>query len=153
MKTYNLKQSVFKVIKKPSLINLESLKINSSKEAEKVFRSCYDITSQHLLIVESFFVLFLNRANSIIAFQHVSTGGISGTIVDPKIIYKHAIDCLASGIILCHNHPSGNLKVSQADKDLTAKIKSGAKILDLELLDHIIITEDSYLSFSEEGIL
>ena len=102
---------------------------------------------------EVFGVLFLNRANKITRFEIISEGGITGTIADPRIVLKKALDENAVGLILCHNHPSGNLNPSQADKDLTRKIKDAAQLLDIKLLDHIIISESGYFSFSDEGLL
>lgn len=102
---------------------------------------------------EVFGVLFLNRANKITRFEIISEGGITGTIADPRIILKKALDENAVGLIICHNHPSGNLHPSQADKDLTRKIKDAAQLLDIKLLDHIIISESGYFSFSDEGLL
>ena len=100
---------------------------------------------------EEFWVLFLNRSNKIVKKEKISIGGIAGTVADSKIIFKKAIDCLASGIIVCHNHPSGNLKPSQADIDLTRNLKEAAKMLDIQLLDHLIITDEGYYSFADEG--
>jgi DNA repair protein RadC len=102
---------------------------------------------------EEFWVILLNRANYIIKKQPVSSGGVSGTIADPKIIFKVALENLASGIILAHNHPSGNLKPSEADLQLTSKLKAAGKFLDLPILDHLIFTNDSYYSFADEGKL
>ncbi|HEX8546682.1 MAG TPA: DNA repair protein RadC [Cytophagaceae bacterium] len=102
---------------------------------------------------EEFWIILLNRANQIIKKQPVSSGGVSGTIADPKIIFKIALENLASGIILAHNHPSGNLKPSEADILLTNKLKAGGKLLDTPILDHIIFTNQSYYSFADEGKL
>lgn len=103
---------------------------------------------------ENFYVLLLNRANQpIIKPVLVSLGGVAGTTVDPKIIFKHAIENLASGIILCHNHPSGNLQPSSADIALTQNIKESGLLLDIKLLDHLIVTNSGYYSFADEGLL
>ena len=102
---------------------------------------------------EEFWVLFLNRANCVILQKKISTGGVSGTVADPKIIYKSALENLASGIIVVHNHPSGNLTASQQDLALTKKLKEGAKALEIQLLDHLIIAGNLYYSFADEGIL
>jgi DNA repair protein RadC len=102
-------------------------------------------------IFESFFVLMLDRSNHTIGFAKISQGGVSGTVVDTRIVAKFAIDSLASGIILAHNHPSGTLKPSDADEKITDKIKSGLAYFDIEVLDHIIVTEDGYTSFSDTG--
>ena len=102
---------------------------------------------------EVFAVLFLNRANKINHFQIVSEGGITGTVADPRVILKKALEEDAVSIILCHNHPSGSLKPSKADEVLTDKIKEAAGYLDIKVLDHIIVSDDGYYSFADEGLL
>jgi DNA repair protein RadC len=102
---------------------------------------------------EVFAVLFLNRSNKINHFQIISEGGITGTVADPRIILKKALDEDAVSIILCHNHPSGSLKPSKADEELTFKIKEAAKYFDIKVLDHLIVSDDGYYSFADEGIL
>jgi len=102
---------------------------------------------------EVFAVLFLNRANKINHFQIISEGGITGTVADPRIILKKALEEDAVSIILCHNHPSGSLKPSGADQELTKKIKEAAKFFDIKVLDHLIVSDAGYYSFADEGIL
>ncbi len=102
---------------------------------------------------EVFAVIFLNRANKIKHFEIVSEGGITGTVADPRIILKKALDEDAVSIILCHNHPSGSLKPSRADEELTSKIREAAKYFDIRVMDHIIVSESGYYSFADEGIL
>ena len=102
---------------------------------------------------EVFAVLFLNRANKINHFEIISNGGITGTVADPRIILKKALEEDAVSLILCHNHPSGSLKPSRADEELTMKIKEAAKYFDIKVLDHIIVGDDGYYSFADEGIL
>ena len=102
---------------------------------------------------EEFWVLYLNRANLVVKKVPISKGGVSGTTVDAKIIFKYALELLASSMILCHNHPSSNLNPSQADITVTRKLKNAAIALDMEVLDHLIIAGDSYYSFSDEGII
>ncbi|HEV7781638.1 MAG TPA: DNA repair protein RadC [Chitinophagaceae bacterium] len=102
---------------------------------------------------EIFAVLFLNRANKINHFEIVSEGGITGTVADPRVILRKALEQDAVNIILCHNHPSGSLKPSRADEQLTVKIKEASRFLDITVLDHIIVSEDGYYSFADEGIL
>ncbi len=102
---------------------------------------------------EEFWILLLNRANHVITRFQVSKGGVTGTVVDPKVIFNKALECTASGIILCHNHPSGNLQPSDADLSLTRKLKEGGKLLDFQILDHIIIAGEHYYSFADEGKL
>ena len=102
---------------------------------------------------EEFWVLLLNRANRMIKKKRVSEGGVSGTVADPKIIFKMALEELASAIIVAHNHPSGNMTASQSDIDLTRKLKEGGKLLEIQLLDHLIICGPKYFSFADEGLL
>lgn len=102
---------------------------------------------------EVFAVVFLNRANKINHFEIISKGGITGTVADPRVILKKALEEDATAIVLCHNHPSGNLKPSKADEELTLKIKEAAKYFDIKVMDHIIVSEDGYYSFADEGIL
>ncbi len=102
---------------------------------------------------EEFWTLYLNRKNRIIGEKQVSQGGLSATVVDPRIIFRHAIELGASALILVHNHPSENLKPSQADLEITRKIREGGQQLDLQVLDHLIVTQNGYLSFNDEGWL
>jgi DNA repair protein RadC len=102
---------------------------------------------------EKFYVLYLNKANKIIQHKEIGSGGISGTVADIKLILKTAIELLASGIVAIHNHPSGNLKPSQADIELTRKLKHSAALMDILLLDHLIIGEKKYYSFADEAMI
>jgi DNA repair protein RadC len=102
---------------------------------------------------EVFAVVFLNRANKINHFEIVSKGGMTGTVADPRIILKKALEEDATSIVLCHNHPSGNLQPSRADEELTKKIKEAAGYLDIKIIDHIIVSEEGFYSFADEGIL
>jgi DNA repair protein RadC len=102
---------------------------------------------------EVFAVVFLNRANKINHFEIISKGGISGTVADPRIILKKALEEDATAIVLCHNHPSGNLQPSRADEELTKKIKEAAAFFDIKILDHIIVSEEGYYSFADDGML
>ena len=101
---------------------------------------------------EVFAVLFLNRANRIRHFEIISSGGMTGTVADPRIILKKALEEEAVSLILCHNHPSGNLRPSRADEDLTHKIRGAARYFDIQVLDHIIVSTDGYFSFADEGL-
>ncbi len=103
--------------------------------------------------VEEFWILLLNRANKVLKLERISIGGVSGTVVDPKVLFRIAIQNQASGIILAHNHPSGNLTPSLEDKNITQKIKQGAQLLDINLLDHLIVSNEKYFSFADEGII
>lgn len=102
---------------------------------------------------EVFAVVFLNRANKINHFEIISKGGITGTVADPRVILKKALEEDATAIVLCHNHPSGNLKPSRADEELTKKIKEAAAYFDIKIIDHIIVSEDGFYSFADDGIL
>lgn len=115
----------------------------------------YELMKPELLDLpkEQFWVILLNRANRILKKEQISSGGVTGTVADPKIIFKAALDQYASSIILVHNHPSGNLKPSQADIDLTNKMKSAGKLLEIPVLDHIIFGDEGYLSFADEGMI
>ena len=126
------------------------IKLLKSSECADFIRQFY---GDDLEIFESFFILLLNRANKTIGYAKISQGGISGTVVDVKLIAKYAIESLASSVILAHNHPSGTLNPSDADRQITTKVKQGLKILDIEVLDHIILTADSYYSFTDNGLL
>lgn len=122
--------------------------IRISADAAEFIRQFY---SDDIDIFESSFILLLNRANYTIGYAKISQGGITGTVVDPRLVAKYAVESLSACVILAHNHPSGNLTPSVADKDLTDKIKKGLKLLDIDLLDHIILTNESYYSLSENG--
>jgi DNA repair protein RadC len=102
---------------------------------------------------EVFAVLFLNRANKINHFQIISEGGITGTVADPRIILKMALEEDAVSLILCHNHPSGSLRPSKADEELTFRIKEAARYFDIKVLDHVIVSENGYYSFADEGLI
>ena len=102
---------------------------------------------------EEFWVLFLNNSNKVKQKILLSKGGLTGTVVDIRLLFKQALDQLATGIILCHNHPSGNIAPSKADKDITEKIKKAGLSLDIKLLDHLIITEKAYFSFADESLV
>jgi DNA repair protein RadC len=115
----------------------------------------YELMRPRLLDLphEEFWIVLLNRANIVIREMQISAGGVSGTVADPKMIFKAALEHLASSIILVHNHPSGNLHPSQADRDLTRKLKEAGAVLEVPVLDHLIFTDTQYLSFADTGIL
>ena len=123
-------------------------KITSSKDV-------FDILKPILIDLpfEEFWLLILNRANLVIKKEMISRGGVSGTVVDTKIIFKAAIENYASSIIICHNHPSGNLKPSEADIRITKNIKEAGKLMEIPLLDHLIVAETGFYSFADEGML
>lgn len=118
-------------------------------------KSAYLLLKRHLVDLphEEFWLLLLSRSNKLIAKELISKGGLSGTIADPKIIFHIALQHQASSVVLAHNHPSNNLKPSQEDIDLTKKLYNAGKILDINVVDHLIITDDGYFSFSDEGLL
>lgn len=122
--------------------------ITSSQDA---FEQVDEVLSD--LVHEEFWVILLNRANQVIDRINISRGGVSGTLIDAKLIFKPAIDKLASSIILCHNHPSGSLKASSADLALTQKIMKAGKTLDITVLDHLIIGHGNYLSLADQGLI
>ncbi len=125
--------------------------ITQSKDAEQILRSTWDYETIDLQ--ESFKIIFLNRANQVLGIHNHSLGGMAGTVVDIRLILSIALKTTSQGIILAHNHPSGNLKPSNADISLTKKIDSACKLLDIKLLDHIILTSEAYFSFQDDGYL
>lgn len=127
---------------------LEKVKITSSNS---VFELLQPILGE--LLHEEFWILYLNNANKIIEQFQISKGGITGTLVDVRITLRKALEVGAVSLILAHNHPSGNLNPSEADKQLTKKLKTASESLDIKILDHIIVTEKSYFSFADEGLL
>lgn len=128
----------------------ERIKINSSNDSANYIRQFY---SDDIEIYESFFILLLNRQNKTIGYAKISQGGVAGTVVDAKIIIKYIVDTLASGVILCHNHPSGNLTPSTQDLEITKKLSQAAKLVDSQVIDHIILTPDSFYSFADNGLI
>lgn len=129
----------------------DRVKITCSQDVYGVLLETWD--HGKLELVEQFKVLLTNRANRVLGIYEVSTGGITGTVADPKLIFAAALKAGASGVILSHNHPSGNLQPSQADIDLTRKIKAGGKFLEIDVLDHIVITSECYFSFADQGLM
>lgn len=125
--------------------------ITRSDDIFKLFRNLWN--DDKIEMVEEFKVAFLNRANKVLGVLDVSTGGITGCVADPRIILGAAVKANAVNIILVHNHPSGSLKPSRADELLTAKIKEAARWLDMDVMDHLIITDEEYFSFANEGLL
>jgi DNA repair protein RadC len=121
----------------------------------KCSRDVFDLLAPLLSDIshEEFWILFLNRSNKVVNRMKLSQGGISGTVTDVRIVMKQAIENLASGIIVCHNHPSGNLNPSESDTRITQKIKEAGTLMDIQLLDHLIITDKDYYSFADNGLL
>lgn len=127
---------------------LDRAKITSSRDAALILQQQIGD-----LPIEEFWVMYLNQANKIIKTEQISRGGITQTAVDIRIVYKKGIELMATAIILSHNHPSGNLVPSEADKNLTRKIIEASKYLDIQVLDHIIVSQKDYYSFADEGLL
>jgi len=138
---------IYKSKVKPS----ERPQVNTSRDGYNVFLKSWD--ENKIELVEEFKILLLNRNNKVLAIYELSTGGISGTIADPRLVFTAALKANAVSIVLCHNHPSGNLRPSKQDEDLTQKFKCAGQFLDIKVLDHIIITAESYYSFADEGLL
>ena len=129
----------------------ERPQIKSSQTAYNILAKNW---SEQIGLLEEFCILLLDRSNRVMGRYLVSQGGIAGTVVDAKIIFACALKCRASAVILSHNHPSGNLSPSQADKDITSKLKEGGRFLDIAILDHLILSPDGgYFSFADEGMI
>jgi len=129
----------------------ERPKITHSRDAYAIFKDTWD--ENKIELQEQFKILLLNKGNRVLGIYEVSTGGISGTIADPKLIFSAALKASACSLILAHNHPSGNLKPSNADIQLTAKIKDGGRLLDITLLDHIILSSENFISMADAGFI
>lgn len=140
----------YKIVKADGGNDVPKKKITSSSDAVDVIRQFY---GDDLEIYESVFILLLNRANITIGWAKISQGGISGSVVDLRIVCKYAIDALASGVIIAHNHPSGNLNPSEQDNKVTRSIKEALNTLEIPLHDHVILTADGYYSFADEGLI
>jgi DNA repair protein RadC len=145
------KVSEIELIYKSKVKASERPQICSSKDTYGVLVQLWDVNK--IEFVEQFKVLFLNRANLVLGAYEVSTGGITGTVADPRIIFAAALKANCCAIILSHNHPSGNLKPSRQDEELTQKIKQGGQLLEIKLLDHLIVNTEAYYSFADEGQL
>jgi DNA repair protein RadC len=127
-------------------------RIDSSSKAHEYLRMLY--SEERVALQEQFIILYLNRANQVLGAYHAFTGGITGTVADIRIIMGVALKSMACGMVISHNHPSGSLKPSSADKHLTEKIKEAGKLMDINLLDHIIVSpEGGYYSFADEGLI
>ena len=122
--------------------------ISGSKDAYSILKNYLEDLQK-----EEFWAIFLNQSNKVVHTQQLSSGGINQSIVDVRILFKNALELLSTGIIIAHNHPSGSLKPSAEDINITKKIKEAGNILNIQLLDHLIITQDHYFSFADEGLL
>ena len=140
--------AAFELANRKNNISVRKYKIKKSKDAFDLFFSQFeDLDHEH------FYVAFLNRANFVMRCELLSVGGLSGTVVDVRMIMNRAILLKSSAIILAHNHPSGNLNPSEQDRDITARVKEACKLFDIMLMDHLIIANQLYLSFADEGYL
>lgn len=155
----DMESSTFKTYKKVvaeiqatynSKNQVQAIKVSSSQAVNHYIRKVYPVDIE---MREAFMCLYLNRANIVQGFAVISIGGLSGTTADPKTMFQHALLCNAANVIMVHNHPSGNTKPSQQDIYLTRKVKSVGEAMDLPVLDHIILTKESYFSFADECLL
>jgi len=142
--------NIEKITLKKDPTNFQRVKINGSQDSADYIRQFYE---GDIEIFESFFILLLNRQNKTIGYAKISQGGVTGTVVDAKIVIKYIVDTLASAVILCHNHPSGNLAPSTDDINLTEKLVKAVKLVDSQVLDHIILTSDNFYSFADNGLI
>lgn len=126
-------------------------KVTESKDAYNILNQDWD--KNKIDFIEQFKVLLLNRANKVLAIYEVSSGGITSTIADPRMIFAAALKANAVSMVLAHNHPSGNLKPSRADEDLTLRMKQAGIYLDIKVMDHIVLSSEGYFSFADEGLL
>ena len=126
-------------------------KISSSKEAYEILKQNWNPDS--ISYYEEFKILLMNRANAVLGILAISKGGISGCVTDVRIVMQAALKSNSSGLICCHNHPSGSLNPSESDSKITRKIKDAGNLLDIPLLDHLIITAEDYYSFADQGLL
>ncbi|MBC3847616.1 DNA repair protein RadC [Winogradskyella echinorum] len=129
----------------------EALQLEKIESSRSVFNLMQPILGD--LPHEEFWILYLNNSNKVIHKSQLSKGGITGTLVDVRLVLKNALEVGATALILCHNHPSGTLKPSQADRDITKKLKAAAESLDIKVLDHLIVTEKAYFSFADDNLL
>ena len=152
MKTQQITIAEVKLVYRTKVKASERLQIKCSKDAFDIFMGSWDLDSiEH---IEEFKLMLLTRSNKVLGIASISKGGINGTVTDVRIILQYAIKSNASGIIICHNHPSGNLQPSESDQAITRKMKDSGLLMDVQLLDHLIITsEDNYYSFADNGLV
>jgi DNA repair protein RadC len=135
----------------PKVTATKRPKLSTSHDSYKYFLDIFN--KDTIKLKEECIALFLNRANRVLGCYRISSGGITGTVVDIRIVLSIALKCLACAIIIAHNHPSGEIKPSQADVELTRRLKESGKLMDVSLLDHLVITSERYFSFADEGLL
>ena len=140
-------QLIYKSKVKPS----ERPQIRSSKDCYEILKQTWD--EDKIEFVEQFKVMLLNKAQRVLGIYEMSTGGVAGTIADTRLVFIAALKANACGVILSHNHPSGNLIPSRADEELTRKMKQAGMLIEIPVLDHIIMTSESYFSFADQGLL
>ena len=133
--------------------NYSKENINSSSQAFETCKQVFSLAEANISLKEYFFILLLNRSNKVIGFYKLSEGGLSGTVADLRLAFSVALKTLASAMIIMHNHPSGNVKPSDCDLKLTRKFKQAGEILDIKVLDSLVIAEDEFLSFADEGLM
>lgn len=138
-------------VKYERFYQLDRMQIRTSKHTYDILKKVWDIDT--LDYIENFYILLLDKSNSVLGVSHISKGGTAGTIVDAKVIFGKAILTNASSIVLAHNHPSGNLRPSNKDKEVTRKLKEGGLLLDIHVLDHVIISSNGYYSFADDGMI
>ena len=151
METKNMKVAEVQLSYKTTVKASDRPQIRSSVDAYQVLQENWNYET--IEYIEEFKIILLNRANRVLGIVPISIGGTAGTIADPKVIFVAALVCNAASIILVHNHPSSNLKPSEADLQLTEKLRNAGRFLDLPVLEHIILAKDGYLSFSDEGLM
>ena len=149
MKEYKKRVCSFRIVKDYHP-EIGTAKITKSANIAEYIRPFF---GPEIEVFESMFLITLNQGNNIVSVTKISQGGISGTVVDIRLIAKYALDGLATSIILVHNHPGGALKASSQDINLTKKVQAGMELLDITLLDHLIVTREGYCSFADEGIM
>ena len=130
--------------------NVSRFKVSNSADVNSQIRDLWPVDIEHR---EAMVSVYLNRANNIVGYSIISIGSISGAICDVKMVFQHGLLCNASAVILVHNHPSGNLKPSTADIDITKKIIKAGSIIEIRVLDHLIITKEGYCSLADEGLM
>jgi DNA repair protein RadC len=151
MKTQQIEISEVMLVYRTKVKASERPQIKCSKDAYELFLETWDInTIEHH---EEFKLMLLTRSNRVLGIASISKGGINGTVTDVRFVLQYAIKANASGLIVCHNHPSGNLKPSESDTAITRKIKDSAILMDIQLLDHLIINTDNYYSFADNGLI
>ena len=149
MKEYKKRVCSFRIVKDYHP-EIGTAKITTSANIAEYIRPFF---GPEIEVFESMYLITLNQGNNIVSVTKISQGGISGTVVDIRLVAKYALEGLATSIILVHNHPSGTLKTSSQDINLTKKVQAGMELLDITLLDHLIVTKDGYCSFADERIM